>query len=79
MPQPPPVNIFYRLLSEKQLSPSDVHGVVATGYGRNSVSFADRTLREIMCHRREAALFMEASGSCRMVLHWSDLFNKTQR
>ncbi len=43
-------DIFDRLLFDNQLSPSDVHGVVATGYGRNNVPFADRTLTEIMCH-----------------------------
>ena len=42
--------IFDRLLADNQVSPADVHGVVATGYGRNSVPFADRTFTEIMCH-----------------------------
>jgi len=42
--------IFGRLLASRGLNAGDVSGVVATGYGRNSVPFAGRTLTEIMCH-----------------------------
>lgn len=44
------VNIFERLLAEMRLERHDVHAVVATGYGRNSVRFADRAVTEITCH-----------------------------
>ena len=39
-----------RLLADHQLQSSNVSCIVATGYGRNSVPFADRTHTEIMCH-----------------------------
>jgi len=42
--------IYERLLTDHQVSAADIRGVVATGYGRNSVPFADRTFTEIMCH-----------------------------
>jgi (R)-2-hydroxyacyl-CoA dehydratese activating ATPase len=42
--------IYERLLTERQVKPADIRGVVATGYGRNSVPFAHRTFTEIMCH-----------------------------
>ena len=42
--------IFDRLLASRHLRASDISGVVATGYGRNSVPNAHRTLTEIMCH-----------------------------
>ncbi len=42
--------IYDRLLTDHQLEPADVSGIVATGYGRNSVPFANRALTEIMCH-----------------------------
>jgi len=42
--------IYDGLLADRQLSPADIQGVVATGYGRNSVPFADKTFTEIMCH-----------------------------
>jgi (R)-2-hydroxyacyl-CoA dehydratese activating ATPase len=42
--------IYDKLLTDHRVNPADVSGVVATGYGRSSVPFADRTLTEIMCH-----------------------------
>jgi predicted CoA-substrate-specific enzyme activase len=55
--------IFDRLLADNQVRPSDVHGVVATGYGRNSVPFADKTLTEIMCHAAGARHLNPAIGA----------------
>ncbi|MFH2220247.1 MAG: acyl-CoA dehydratase activase [Pseudomonadota bacterium] len=43
-------NVYEGVLSEVGLSPSSIAGVVATGYGRNSVEFADRSVTEITCH-----------------------------
>jgi len=40
------------LLGEQGLTRSDLSQVVATGYGRNIVAFADRTVTEITCHAR---------------------------
>ncbi len=42
--------LFDQLLAEQGLAPRDVARVVATGYGRNLVKFADTTITEITCH-----------------------------
>lgn len=42
--------IYERLLKDHQVSPDNIRGIVATGYGRASVPFATRTFTEIMCH-----------------------------
>ncbi len=42
--------IYDELLGELCLGAEVVEKVVATGYGRNSVKFANRTFTEIMCH-----------------------------
>lgn len=38
------------LLKELTLSREDIKAVVSTGYGRNSVEFADKAVTEITCH-----------------------------
>jgi predicted CoA-substrate-specific enzyme activase len=38
------------LLQEINLSMDAVHAVVSTGYGRNSVDFANKSITEITCH-----------------------------
>ena len=48
-------------LAQADLALSDVHCVVATGYGRVNVPFADRQITEISCHARGiASLFPSA-------------------
>ncbi|MHC4247506.1 MAG: acyl-CoA dehydratase activase [Planctomycetota bacterium] len=42
--------LFETLLAERGLARSDVARVVATGYTRNAISFADTTVTEITCH-----------------------------
>jgi predicted CoA-substrate-specific enzyme activase len=42
--------VFETLLSRCEISPSDAAAVIATGYGRNSVDFADKAVTEITCH-----------------------------
>ena len=42
--------IFDDILNEAGLKPSSLSKVVATGYGRNSVDFADKAVTEIICH-----------------------------
>jgi len=42
--------VYEALLQELHLQPSAIQKTVATGYGRNSVKFADKTLTEIICH-----------------------------
>lgn len=42
--------LYERVLAEQGIAAGDVARVVATGYGRNGVSFADTTITEITCH-----------------------------
>jgi predicted CoA-substrate-specific enzyme activase len=42
--------LFDRLLEQQHLARSAVGKVVATGYGRNRVTFANTTITEITCH-----------------------------
>jgi predicted CoA-substrate-specific enzyme activase len=44
--------LFKKLLKEAGLERSQVSGMVATGYGRNAIRFADTTITEITCHAR---------------------------
>ena len=44
--------LFDRLLGEQGLSRGQVGRVVATGYGRNQIEFADTTITELTCHAR---------------------------
>ncbi|MCX5823623.1 MAG: acyl-CoA dehydratase activase [Deltaproteobacteria bacterium] len=41
---------FDELLAELGLSSGEIVRIIATGYGRKSVSFADKAVTEIMCH-----------------------------
>lgn len=61
--------LFDRTLSGAGLVRADVRGVVATGYGRARVAFADTTITEITCHARgvhhvapEARTIIEIGG-----------------
>ncbi len=42
--------IYDDILSETGIKPDSLGKVVATGYGRNSVDFADKAVTEIICH-----------------------------
>ena len=42
--------LFEELLDKAAMTREDVKRIVATGYGRNIVSFADTTITEITCH-----------------------------
>jgi predicted CoA-substrate-specific enzyme activase len=44
--------LFERLLRDVGLQRSQIAGIVATGYGRNAIRFADTTVTEITCHAR---------------------------
>lgn len=46
--------VFKTVLNEAGYKKEDVRRVVATGYGRVSLSFADRTITELSCHARGA-------------------------
>ncbi|HOO90931.1 MAG TPA: acyl-CoA dehydratase activase [Syntrophales bacterium] len=43
-------NVFEDLLKDLGLNVSSIEKVVSTGYGRNSVPFADKAVTEIICH-----------------------------
>lgn len=42
--------LFEGIVSGLGLNPSDIHAVVATGYGRKSIAFAAQAVTEITCH-----------------------------
>src|SRR4030043_1863055 len=44
------LKVYEEGLKENSLSKSSVRKIVSTGYGRNSVKFADKSFTEIMCH-----------------------------
>jgi predicted CoA-substrate-specific enzyme activase len=44
--------LFEQILREAKVERRQVAGVVATGYGRNAIRFADTTVTEITCHAR---------------------------
>ncbi|MGA3267548.1 MAG: acyl-CoA dehydratase activase [Verrucomicrobiota bacterium] len=46
------VELFEKLLREAGVERSQIAGIVATGYGRNAIRFADTTITEITCHAR---------------------------
>jgi (R)-2-hydroxyacyl-CoA dehydratese activating ATPase len=42
--------VFEELLGELKLTAAEIDRIVATGYGRKSLTIADKALTEIMCH-----------------------------
>src|SRR4030042_6793174 len=44
------VKVYEEVLKESSLDKSSIRKIVSTGYGRNSVKFADKSFTEIMCH-----------------------------
>jgi predicted CoA-substrate-specific enzyme activase len=44
--------LFEKILREAGLERSQISAIVATGYGRNTIRFADTTITEITCHAR---------------------------
>jgi len=45
-------DVLERACEEAGVEPCDIAALVATGYGRNAVRFADTTVTEITCHAR---------------------------
>jgi predicted CoA-substrate-specific enzyme activase len=43
-------NVFAAITKETGIDPSSVDRIIATGYGRNSVTIADKAVTEITCH-----------------------------
>ena len=52
--------LFEGIVSGLGLNPSDIQAVVATGYGRKSITFADQAVTEITCHAA-GARYMNAA------------------
>ncbi len=50
------VKVYQDLLAESGLDRASIAKIVSTGYGRNSVKFADKTFTEIMAHAAGAYL-----------------------
>ena len=44
------LKVFDEIRKARGVPPGLIHRVVATGYGRNSVAYADRAVTEITCH-----------------------------
>ena len=42
--------VFEQLIGNAGIAKEDVSAIVSTGYGRNSVAFADNAMTEIICH-----------------------------
>jgi len=56
-------NILKKTMDRLQLTESSVDRIVATGYGRSSVSIADKTVTEIKCHAVGARFYMDDAKS----------------
>lgn len=72
-------DLFEKLLEQAQLERSRVSGIVATGYGRNAIRFADTTITEITCHARgvhrfapDARTIIEMGGQDSKVIFLED-------
>lgn len=73
------MQLLESLLAERKIDRKDVQGCVATGYSRNSIAYADKTITEITCHGKgvftslpEARTIVEIGGQDSKVLHLSD-------
>jgi len=44
------IRVYEELCNELGIDASDIAAIVSTGYGRNSVKFADKAITEIICH-----------------------------
>jgi predicted CoA-substrate-specific enzyme activase len=71
--------LFKSALREAGLERSQVSTVVATGYGRNAIRFADTTITEITCHARgvhhlapDARTIIEIGGQDSKVISLED-------
>lgn len=68
--------LYQAVLEQAGCEPNDVCGVVATGYGRHSLDFAQQTITEITCHaagvrylQPEARTVIDMGGQDSKVLH----------
>ena len=52
---------FHQILTEHKLTEKDIDYIVATGYGRIKVPFANEVVTEITCHAKGANYFFPKS------------------
>ena len=71
--------LFERILKDSGLARSQVSPLVATGYGRHAIRFADTTVTEITCHARgvhwlapDARTIIEIGGQDSKVISLED-------
>jgi predicted CoA-substrate-specific enzyme activase len=50
-------NVFQKALQKANVSEGDINYSIATGYGRDSIPFADKSVTEITCHAAGAYFF----------------------
>jgi len=56
-------SVLQDLLAAQSLAEADLESIVATGYGRGNVEFADKNVTEITCHARGVVeMFPQARG-----------------
>lgn len=60
--------VFQETLKAAGIGREEVERIVATGYGRNKVGFADKKVTEISCHARGGDLLHSNSENC--CGHW---------
>ncbi|MEL7564106.1 MAG: acyl-CoA dehydratase activase [Dehalobacterium sp.] len=56
-------NILEELLKEYSLTREEIDFIVATGYGRVAISYADKVVTEITCHGRGAAFLVPGTDT----------------
>ena len=55
--------VMEQALKKAGLSKNDVEFIISTGYGRNSVDFADKSMSEILCQGRGVKFLIPSVGS----------------
>lgn len=56
-------NVFEEILASCNIGREEIEKIYATGYGRNSISFADKSISEIMAHAKGVSfLFPNVQG-----------------
>jgi predicted CoA-substrate-specific enzyme activase len=70
---------YASVLQQAGLKPEEISGVVATGYGRNAIAFANMSITEITCHAAgvchlhpDSKTIFDIGGEDSKVLHLDD-------
>ena len=74
--------LIEKVCAEANVSKNDIAGIIATGYGRNTVSSANKTITEISCHacgvhfeKPSARTIIDIGGQDSKVIHLDDKGN----